>query len=46
MTGVAKTASGNTLKEFNVKIARGAGGAAKPKPAEAQDDEDDDEAPF
>lgn len=48
LTGVAKTASGNTLKEFGIKIARGAGGTAKPKAAQADpaDDDDDSEAPF
>ena len=44
LTGVAKTASGNTLKEFNVKIARGAGGPVKPKAAAEVDDSD--EPPF
>ena len=49
LTGVAKTASGNTLKEFNVKIARGAGGPVTPKPAPAAADSfggSDDEPPF
>jgi len=48
LTGVAKTASGNTLKEFGIKIARGAGGTAKPAAAQADpvDDDDDSEAPF
>lgn len=45
LTGVSKTASGNTLKEFNVKIARGAGGATQPAAAAAAG-EDDDEIPF
>ena len=43
LTGVSKTASGNTLKEFNLKIARGAGGSAAPKAAPAADSF---EAPF
>jgi hypothetical protein len=48
LTGVAKTANGNTLKEFTVQIARGAGGApAKPKAAEADSfDGGDDTPPF
>ena len=48
LTGVAKTASGNTLKEFDIKIARGAGGAvaAKAEPKKAMAEVDDDEPPF
>lgn len=45
LTGVAKTANGNTLKEFGVKIARGAGTTTKPTAAQNNSD-DDDEAPF
>jgi hypothetical protein len=44
LTGVSKTASGNTLKEFGIKIARGAGGPVS-KPAAAAAD-DSDECPF
>jgi len=43
LTGVTKTANGNTLKEFNVKIARGAAGTTKPETAT---NTDDDEPPF
>jgi hypothetical protein len=45
LTGVAKTANGNTLKEFNVKIARGASGKVEPKDTPAAT-EGDDEPPF
>lgn len=45
LTGVTKTANGNTLKEFDIKIARGAGGKVAPKPAAAAE-VDDDEPPF
>ena len=41
---LAKTEKG-TVKEFDIKIARGAGGSVKPKAAEA-DSIDDDEPPF
>jgi hypothetical protein len=43
LVNLAKTDKG-TVKEFDIKIARGAGGSVKPK-AEAQAD-DDDEIPF
>ena len=43
LTGVSKTASGNTLKEFSLKIARGAGGSVAPKAAPAAESF---EAPF
>ena len=45
LTGVSRTASGNTLKEFGLKIARGAGGAVAPKAA-AKADVDSFTAPF
>lgn len=45
LTGVSKTASGNTFKEFGVKIDRSSGGADKPKAAQ-DDPADDDEPPF
>ena len=46
LTNLAKTANGS-VKEFSIKIARGAGGTAKPKAAEStSDDDDDSEAPF
>lgn len=45
LTGVTKTANGNTLKEFDIKIARGAGGKVAPKAA-AVAEVDDDEPPF
>ena len=45
LTGVTKTANGNTLKEFGVKIARGAGGKPTPKAAPVAE-VDDDEPPF
>ena len=41
---LAKTEKG-TVKEFDIKIARGAGGSVNPKAAEA-DSIDDDEPPF
>lgn len=44
LVNLAKTEKG-TVKEFDIKIARGAGGAAKPKAAQA-DPVDDDEPPF
>ncbi len=43
LTGVAKTNQGNTLKEFGIKIARGAAASSTPKPAAAVDD---DSPPF
>jgi len=47
LTGVAKTANGNTIKEFNIRIARG---AAQPKTAPATKVDSfggsDDEPPF
>ena len=46
MTGIAKTANGNTLKEFSVKIARGAAGGTAPKAKAAKAVEDDDAPPF
>ena len=46
LTGVTKTANGNTLKEFDIKIARGAGGKVAPKAAAAEVDDDDNEPPF
>lgn len=45
MTGVAKTSNGNTLKEYTVKIARGAA-PKKPEPAAKAAPLDDDEPPF
>ena len=45
LTGVTKTANGNTLKEFDIKIARGAGGKVATKAAPAAE-VDDDEPPF
>ncbi len=44
LTGVAKTASGNTLKEFTVKIARGAA-PTTPAPAPATAPAADDDTP-
>lgn len=44
LSNLAKTDKG-TVKEFNIQIARGAGGSVKPK-AEAKAVEDDDEPPF
>ena len=44
LVNLAKTDKG-TVKEFDIKIARGAGGAAKPAKAAAAD-VDDDEPPF
>jgi len=35
---IAKTASGGTVKEYDIKIARGAGAAAAPKAAAVEDD--------
>lgn len=43
LVNLAKTDKG-TVKEFDIKIARGAGGSTAPKAAEA--DVDDDEPPF
>ena len=43
LTGVTKTANGNTLKEFDIKINR-SGGKVAPKAAAAE--VDDDEPPF
>jgi len=46
LVNLAKTDKG-TVKEFDIKIARGAGGTtAKPKAAEADTTNDDDEPPF
>lgn len=44
LVNLAKTDKG-TVKEFDIKIARGAGGAVKPKAAAAAE-ADDDEPPF
>lgn len=44
LENLAKTDKG-TVKEFGIKIARGAGGTVKPKAAAAATD-DDDEIPF
>lgn len=44
LVNLAKTDKG-TVKEFDIKIARGAGGTVKPKPAAAAE-ADDDEPPF
>lgn len=44
LVNLAKTEKG-TVKEFDIKIARGAGGPVKPKAAQA-DPADDDEPPF
>ena len=44
LSNLAKTDKG-TVKEFSIQIARGAGGAAKPKPAVSEVD-DDSEPPF
>ena len=44
LANLAKTDKG-TVKEFNIQIARGAGGTVKPKAA-AADTSDDDEPPF
>jgi len=40
LTGVTKTSQGNTLKDFSIKIARGAGAAAS-KPTASVDASDD-----
>jgi hypothetical protein len=45
LVNLAKTDKGS-VKEFNIQIARGAGGSAKPTPAAAAEDLDDDEPPF
>lgn len=46
LENLAKTDKG-TVKEFGIKIARGAGGSVKPKAAEADStDDDSDEPPF
>lgn len=45
LINLAKTDKG-TVKEFDIKIARGAGGTVKPKAAQADPVDDDDEAPF
>ncbi len=44
LENLAKTDKG-TVKEFGIKIARGAGGAVKPQAAQ-QDSDDSDEPPF
>lgn len=44
LVNLAKTEKG-TVKEFDIKIARGAGGSVKPQAAQA-DPVDDDEPPF
>ena len=45
LIGVTKTANGNTLKEYDIKIARGAGGKVTPKAAVAEVNDDAD-CPF
>lgn len=45
LESLAKTDKG-TVKEFGIKIARGAGGTAKPTAAQAESGDDDDEIPF
>jgi len=46
LENLVKTDKG-TVKEYGIKIARGAGGTVKPKAASADSDDDDsDEAPF
>lgn len=45
LVNLAKTDKG-TVKEFDIKIARGAGGTVKPKAAEKAPVEDDDDPPF
>lgn len=45
LENLAKTDKG-TVKEFGIKIARGAGGTTKPAPAQADSGDDDDEIPF
>jgi hypothetical protein len=49
LKGIVKTASGGTVKEFDMKIARGAGGPVTPAPAPAAAGGfggGDDEPPF
>lgn len=40
LMAVERTASGRTLKDFDLKIARGAGGSSKPSAAAVDDDSD------